>query len=121
MSEIKWAPTPGADDLTDARAYLRLVSTVDRRPEFAWPPESVLSIPAKDILRAAGLPVLPRDNAGVKKYLDRIKKGTVLAPVLLVRGSIDLRLPLTIAEGYHRTCAAWWTAEDTLVRGYVSE
>lgn len=121
MPDIKWTNSLLADDVDDARAYLRLVTpgALVEDIEFAAP----LDVPAKDVLRAAGYigSPLPRDNAGVKKYLDRIKKGTALYPVLLVRGNLDMLIPLTIVEGFHRTCAAWLTAEDTNVRCYFSE
>jgi gluconate kinase len=43
---------------------------------------------AKDLLRASGLPVLDPDNVHVAKDLAKVKKGTPLSPVLLVRGEL---------------------------------
>ena len=54
---------------------------------------------AKDLLRAARLPLLPSDESHVDEDLKRIHKGKALAPVLLVRGDIATGLPLIVADG----------------------
>lgn len=109
MASINWSNTASEDDIQDARAYLRLLGF-----EWGLNPESV-TIPAKDILRASGNMglILPKENAGVKKYLEKIKKGETISRVLLVQGS--RQFPLIIAEGYHRVCAAWHIGEATPV------
>ena len=66
---------------------------------------------AKDLLRAAHLPLLPSDELHVSEDLKRIQKGKPLAPVLLVRGDIATGLPLVVADGYHRICAAAFRRE----------
>lgn len=67
---------------------------------------------AKDLLRASGLPLLPPDNVHVRKDLDKVDKGLLLSPVLLVRGSFDGGWPLQVADGYHRICASHDLDED---------
>jgi hypothetical protein len=67
---------------------------------------------AKDLLRAAGLPLLPSDESHVAEDLKRIQKGKALAPVLLVRGDIATGLPLVVADGYHRICAVCYFDES---------
>jgi hypothetical protein len=67
---------------------------------------------AKDLLRAGRLPLLPAENAHVKKDLGKVEKGALLSPVLLVRGHLDQDVPLTIADGYHRVCASYHLDED---------
>jgi hypothetical protein len=62
---------------------------------------------AKDILRASGLSLLPADNHEVANDLSKVKAGTKLSPVLLVRGT-----PLWVADGYHRVCASYSLDED---------
>ena len=57
---------------------------------------------AKDILRAAGLPLLPADDSEVASDLEKIKNGIKLSPVLLVEGT-----PLWVADGYHRICTSY--------------
>jgi len=62
---------------------------------------------AKDILRAAELPLLARDDPEVARDLAKVKAGVKLSPVLLVRG-----VPLWVADGYHRVCASYHLDED---------
>ena len=67
---------------------------------------------AKDLLRAARLPLLPRDEPHVDEDLKRIHKGKALAPVLLVRGDMNRGIYLIIADGYHRICAICYYDES---------
>jgi hypothetical protein len=71
---------------------------------------------AKDLLRAAQLPILPRDDPHVDADLKRIQKAKALAPVLLVRGDMGTGLPLVVADGYHRICAVVYFDESAPVR-----
>lgn len=108
---IKWADTPSADDLADAAHFLTLLggSVSGHAP-------SAVYYPAKDLLRAAGVSTpLPRDSAGVKKYLDRYRRGTEINPCLIIPGDVIAAIPLLIPEGFHRVCAAYHLAEDTPV------
>jgi hypothetical protein len=70
---------------------------------------------AKDILRAAAVPLLPSNNAHVRSDLAKISDGKRLSPVLLVRGDAARGVPLQIADGYHRVCAGYLTDEDTAI------
>src|SRR5579863_6681071 len=70
---------------------------------------------AKDLLRAARLPLLPSDESHVEADLKRIHKGKALAPVLLVRGDIATGLLLMVADGYHRICAVCYYDESAPV------
>jgi hypothetical protein len=70
---------------------------------------------AKDILRAARLPLLGEDNPEVVTDLKKIRKGKPLAPILLVRGDLAAGQMLQIADGYHRVCASYHVNEDTEV------
>lgn len=60
--KLKWADAPASHDYPGAESYLRLVAT----PALAEVLSSFLSLsatvwhPVKDILRAAGLPLLGR-------------------------------------------------------------
>ena len=65
---------------------------------------------AKDILRAAGLPLLAPDDSEVAADLDKVRSGKKLSPVLLVQGT-----PLRVADGYHRVGASYHLDEKTLV------
>jgi len=63
---------------------------------------------AKDVFRASGLPLLPKDNFHVQKNLEKFKENNKLSPILLVRGNEKL----IIADGYHRMCASYYLTED---------
>jgi hypothetical protein len=76
-----------------------------------WRKEQTLEhFAAKDILRAAGLPLLSADDPEVAADLEKVKRGSKLSPVLLVRGE-----PLWIADGYHRVCASYHLDEKAQV------
>lgn len=114
--EPKWAAQPTPDDVADATRYLTLL---DVPGPLIVDPDAPRIHPAKDLLRASGLPVLPESNAGVRKWRDRLRKGAEIPPVLLVVGSIVNGYPMTIAEGYHRVCAAYLEDEVTPVRCFL--
>jgi hypothetical protein len=109
MSEkaINWSAVATDDDLADAAHFLTLlgVGTLNDRDLH----------PAKDLLRAARLPPLPRDNEGAAKWFKRVKAGEEVPPVLLVRGDLFTDRPLLIAEGYHRVSACYLLSEQTSV------
>jgi hypothetical protein len=89
----------GPDVVNVLVAGLRRTQNVDRK--------------AKDILRAAGLPLLPTDNAHVASDLKKIRKTQPLSPILLVRGDVTVNRAAQIADGYHRVCASYHTDENT--------
>ncbi|GAA1002262.1 hypothetical protein [Subtercola frigoramans] len=74
--------------------------------------------PAKDLLRASRLSLLPVDDPCVAKDLKRIRKGIELSPVLLLRGNL-LGVPLQILDGYHRVCASSHLSDDTPVSAQI--
>jgi hypothetical protein len=44
--------------------------------------------------------------------LEKVRKGELLSPLLLVRGSAGHDVPLTVADGYHRICASYHINEN---------
>ena len=60
---------------------------------------------AKDILRAAGLALLPETNTHVRADLGKISDGRKLSPILLVRGSAVGGYALQIADGYRQSAS----------------
>jgi hypothetical protein len=115
--EVRWLDDPEDHDYPNAAAYLRLLAgrglvdeVVDRLRDAGTSHQA-----AKDVLRASGLPVLPAEDPGVASDLRKIAAGQRLSPVLLVRGDLRSGIPLTIADGYHRICAAFHVDEDTAV------
>ena len=61
---------------------------------------------------SAWLALLPENNVHVAKDLAKVKDGTPLSPVLVVRGDAGNGLPLVVADGYHRICASHALDED---------
>jgi len=71
---------------------------------------------ANDILRACGLPPLPRSDPGVARHLTKEGSRKPLSPVLVV--SFDDGGD--IADGYHRVSAAYQTDPYTLVPARIA-
>ena len=113
-ARLTWKVAPDAHDYPAAADYLSLLmpqkeaDLLVRRLRAA----PLVRKKAKDLLRASALPILPVDNIHVAKDLAKVKKGGLLSPVLMVRGRLDARLPLTVADGYHRICASYHIDEN---------
>ena len=116
--KIKWLDEPEQKDYAAAHSYLSLlvpepalgglISSLADAARGSWR--------AKDILRAARLPLLTgAKSTEVAEQLDHVKRGTAISPILLV--VLREEVVLQIGDGYHRTCAAYLTDEDTLVPG----
>ncbi|HVA06065.1 MAG TPA: hypothetical protein VNG12_04910 [Acidimicrobiales bacterium] len=109
-----WGEAPEEHDYPAAGDYLSLIgapSTVKRIIE-ALKTAPLEHHKAKDLLRASGLELLPMDNAHVAADLAKVRRGSPLSPVLLVRGDMGKGVPLTIADGYHRVCASYHLDEN---------
>jgi hypothetical protein len=105
-----WKDEPDKQDYPAARSYLSLLvdpSDAKKAAKALADDPDASSYKAKDLLRAAGLPLLPLEDPEVAKDLAKVKAGTKLSPVLLVRGD-----PLWVADGYHRICASYHLDED---------
>jgi hypothetical protein len=108
-----WQDQPEEKDFVAARTYLSLLLDPKQAKKLARTLEQSSELEhfmAKDILRASGLALLPADNHEVAKDLSKVKSGTKLSPVLLVRGT-----PLWVADGYHRVCASYSLDEDAAI------
>jgi hypothetical protein len=112
-----WMDTPEEHDYPAALDYLTLLMSDAAAAALVAKLKAagLTRRKAKDILRASGLPLLPRDNAHVAHDLKKIRDGKKLSPVLLVRGDRGAGIPLAIADGYHRICASWHTDENALI------
>ena len=120
MADPKWLSEPEEKDYAAAHSYLSLLLAPDslreavarlrKAPEGAWR--------AKDILRAASLPLLKgKQSSEVAEKLKHIAEAKPISPILLVH---DGRGRLEIADGYHRACAAYILNEDTQVPGRLA-
>ena len=113
MAGEHWKNKPEPQDFPAAESYLSLLvgPTMAAKLARALKKEDMVRhYAAKDILRAAGLPLLAPDDSEVAADLEKVKSGRKLSPVLLVHGS-----PLWIADGYHRVCASYHLDEKTEV------
>ncbi len=118
--KVRWAKDPQPHDYPAAASYLallgsgvdaeRLVGVLARAP--------IVFHPAKDLLRASRLGLLPATDPYVAKDLKRIRKGKELSPVLLLRGNL-LGVSLQILDGYHRVCASYHLSDDTPVSAQI--
>lgn len=113
--EVRWLPQPEEHNYPAADSYLNLV----RDPKTARALVKALRaapltrFKAKDIFRASGLNLLGISNSHVEKDRDKIKEGTPLSPLLLVRDVPHSRV--IIADGYHRLCALYTFDEDAWI------
>lgn len=114
---VSWKKDPDEHDYPAAQEYLSLLLPPAKAARMAellrtgrneWHP-------AKDLLRAAQLPLLPEDNGHVAADLRKIRNKQPLSPILLMRGSLTRRSPLQIIDGYHRISAVYHFDEDALV------
>ena len=83
---VKWLDAPEDHDYDAAADYLSMLAedaTVAATVN-AMKTAKPLYRKAKDMLRAARLALLPRDNAHVKADLQKIDAGKKLSPILLV-------------------------------------
>jgi hypothetical protein len=118
--KVKWLDEAEEKDYAAARSYLsllvpgadldRLIDRLKKAPSGSWR--------AKDILRATRLPLLAaKQSAEVAEKLEKIRTGQRLSPILIVILRPDV--VAQIADGYHRTCAAYLAHEDTHVSGRI--
>jgi hypothetical protein len=116
--ELKWNEKQEGADFEAAFKFLSLLCPNTRANAIvkSLRGSKLLEHAAKDLLRAAQLPLLPSDESHVSEDLKRIQKGKALAPVLLVRGDLASGLPLVVADGYHRICAVCYFDESAPVR-----
>lgn len=100
---------PEAHDFAAAESFLSLLVAPKEAARLAGDlrkKHRIVHFAAKDILRAAGLPLLGAQDSEVAADLAKVDSGEKLSPVLLVRGT-----PLWVADGYHRVCASYHLGE----------
>ncbi|HEY6422754.1 MAG TPA: hypothetical protein VIY28_05780 [Pseudonocardiaceae bacterium] len=114
MTKPIWKSEPEAHDYPAAASYLSLVATGAQVDNLIEQLKSARSEAhkAKDILRAAGLRLLAKDNPHVAADLNKVQENKALSPVLLIRGDLTRGISLQIADGYHRVCASYHLDEN---------
>ncbi len=114
-SKILWQDLPEDHDYPAAWSYLSLTydeSSVNQMVKnLRAAPKAEFK--AKDIFRASGLSLLWVSNSHIKKDKEKIKEGTPLDPLLLVRDQANGKV--IIADGYHRLCAVYQFDEDAII------
>jgi hypothetical protein len=118
MASEHWKDEPEAQDFPAAKSYLSLLVGLDAAGKLVKDlrKEGTLQhFAAKDILRAAGLALLPADDSEVAADLEKVKHGIKLSPVLLIQGA-----PLWVADGYHRVCASYHLDEKEPVPARIA-
>lgn len=110
-----WKNEPDKHDYPAAANYLSLITGAKVCDEIvaSLKKAPIVTFKAKDLLRASRLELLPTTDANVHRDLIKVASGVKLSPVLVVRGSIEMGLPLTVADGYHRICASYHLADNT--------
>jgi hypothetical protein len=73
----------------------------------------VTQFKAKDVFRASQLSLLGISNSHIEKDRKKIRKGTSLSPLLLMRDQKNGKV--VIADGYHRLCAVNGFDEDAWI------
>jgi len=121
VKEIAWIEAPEDQDYTGALSYLSLLSDPKIAAKLVKKFESaaIIQVKAKDVIRAAGLTLLSRDNFHVNRDLKKIANSIPLSPILLVRGNGSKAVPLIIADGYHRACAIYVHGEDSDIKARI--
>jgi hypothetical protein len=114
MDKPIWMDAPEPHDFDAARHYLGLVLALELADTLVarLRTSPMQFFQAKDLLRASQLPLLGRDNEHVKSDFHKVDNGTLLSPVLLVRGRVG-SYPLLVADGYHRICTSYHLDENT--------
>jgi hypothetical protein len=112
--KLEWTKKGEASDFDAARNFLSLLYSDAKAKALVESLRNATLVEhaAKDLLRAAQLPLLPRDEPHVDDDLKRIHKGKPLAPILLIQGDMTKGLPLVVADGYHRICAIYYFDES---------
>src|SRR5271155_1980691 len=115
MAKVLWGNEPDEHDYPAAADYLALLAADAQISVIvaALKKAPVVHKKAKDLLRASCLALLPIDNPHVQVDLKKIKKGTALSPILVVRGDLNTGVAMQIADGYPRVCASYYTDENT--------
>jgi hypothetical protein len=112
---VTWLDEPEAHDYDAAADYLSMLADSETVSKTVAALKNAKPVyrKAKDILRAAGLTLLPETNVRVRSDLQKISDGRKLSPILLVRGNGPKGVNLQVADGYHRVCASYLTDEST--------
>jgi hypothetical protein len=110
-----WLAEPEDHDYPAAESYLSLIFNSEKALHLVdeLRKAEMTSFKAKDIFRASGLSLLGISNLHIERNMRKVKKGTKLSPLLLVRAEALGRV--IVADGYHRLCTVYQLTEDAVV------
>jgi hypothetical protein len=108
----KWHKEVKPDNFEAAESYLALIYSPKKTARFvvALQRAEPTRFRAKDIFRASQLSKVGVSNQRVIRDRKKIKTGTPLSPILLVRDERNGKV--VVADGYHRLCAVYEVNED---------
>jgi hypothetical protein len=111
----KWHKKVDQDHFEAAESYLSLIYSRKKSARFvvALRRAKPARFQAKDIFRASQLSRLGVSNLRVVRDRQKIKAGTPLSPILLVRD--EKHGKVVVADGYHRLCAVYEVNEDAWI------
>jgi len=112
---ITWLAAPEDHDYPAAESYLALIFEEETARAYVrrLRKAKVSHFKSKDIFRASALPQLGVGNSHVQKDLKKIRRGTALSPLLLIR--MPALGKVAVADGYHRLCAVYSLDEDAVI------
>jgi len=111
----KWHKNVEQDDFEAAESYLALIYSAKQSARFVAKLRRArpARFKAKDIFRASQLSKLGVSNLRVVRDRKKIKAGTPLSPILLMRDERNGKV--VVADGYHRLCAVYEVNEDAWI------
>ena len=111
-AQPKWHRKVERGNFEAAESYLALIYSPKKSARFvtALRRAEPARFKAKDIFRASQLSKLGVSNLRVARDRKKIKAGTPLSPLLLVRDERNGKV--VVADGYHRLCAVYEVNED---------
>ena len=111
----KWNKRVDPDHYDAAESYLSLIYSLKKSRHFVAELRRAkqAAFRAKDIFRASQLSRLGVSNLRVAKDRKKIREGTPLSPILLVRDERNGKV--VVADGYHRLCAVYEINEDAWI------
>jgi hypothetical protein len=111
----KWLKQVKPNNFAAAESYLALIYSNKKTARLVAELRRAqpVTFQAKDIFRASQLSKLGVSNLRVIRDRKKIKAGTPLSPILLVRDERNGKV--VVADGYHRLCAVYEVNEDTWI------
>ena len=112
---VLWLDAPEGHNFPAAKSYLSLIVSEKEAAKFvaALRRAKLGHFKSKDIFRASGLSLLGVSNEHVDRDREKIRRGTKLSPILLVRDPANGKV--VVADGYHRLCAVYSFDEDAII------